>query len=121
GPWPRARARRARRAAGRTRRRRVLPLSPLERLLSDFDLVALAGAGGLEDRLQLGRRRWTPGDAESTLCAEDAICAPLRLRTIDEIVDELGLVLRRHHVLVGHELEERTLQLVDARAGRGGH
>src|SRR5262249_50680334 len=50
---------------------------------------------------------------------EDAVAAAGGLRSGDEEVDELVRVARGL-LGFGHELEERTLQLLDPRAGRGG-
>ena len=94
-PSRRVRARRARRAAGRTLRRRGL--LPFERLLSELDLVALARARRLQDRLELVRLGRAAGDAEAAVGAEDAVRATRRLRPVDEVVDELGVVRRRRN------------------------
>src|SRR5207302_6313922 len=118
-PSPPARARRDRRAADRTRRRK--DLLPFERLFAHLDLVSLARAGRLEDRLELRRVGRPTGDAEAAVGLEHAIRASRRLWAIDEVVDELRLLGQRNDRLLGNELEERALQVVDARAGRGGH
>src|SRR5207244_46608 len=114
-----ARPRRDRRAAGRTRRRTVLPLLPLQGLAPDLDLVALARAGGLQRGLELLGLWRPPGDAKAAVGPEDPPRAARGLRAVDEEVDQ--------RLLFGHELlqrgrraelEEPALQLVDPGAGR---
>src|SRR5262249_29012746 len=121
---PTARRRRGRRAADRMLRRRGRPSRlPLERLVAELDLVALASARRPENCLELVRRRRRPRDAESALSPEHAIRATRRLRAVDEKVDELVLATRRRGrgALVRRDkLEQRPLQLLDPRAGRGG-
>src|SRR5581483_3294356 len=115
-PWARGRSRARRTAAWRSR-------LPLQRLVADLDLVALAHARGPQDALELvaGRRR--PGDTEAALGAKAPEGAPRRLRPVDEVVDELLLVLRRDRDddVLRDQLEERALQVCDPRTGRRGH
>ena len=115
-----ARARRARCAAGRTRRRRARSL-PLERLLADLDLVALARAGRLEDRLELGRVGRASLDAEAAVGAEDAVRAS-RAAAAGRRGSRRAPLVRRDGTIssLRDELEERALQLVDAGARGGG-
>src|SRR5207245_4647734 len=118
-PSPLERPRRARRAACRTRLRISL-LLPLEHVFAKLHFVARARAGGFEDRLELRWRRWPAGHPEAALGPEHAVRAPCRLRPVDEEVHELALFELRDDLLLGHELEQRAPQLLDARTRRSG-
>src|SRR2546421_2808572 len=102
------------RAGCRARRTAPRSSSPLEHIVAELDLIALARARRLEDPLELGGVRCLAGDAEAALRSEDPKRAPRGLRPVDEEVDELLLVRGGdgYDFLRRDELEERALQLV---------
>src|SRR5918999_66231 len=88
----------------------------LEDLAVDLDLVPLACAGGLErsSELLLSGRHFAR-DAEATIGPEDAKALAVGPGPVNEEVDEAFGRSRRD--LRWAELEERSLQLVDAGTG----
>src|SRR5205807_9876313 len=89
---------------------------PLERLLSELDLVAGPCSGGAKNRLELVLRRRHAGDPEATLGAVDAERTPRGSGAVDEEVDErVGGLVCCPLDLLWHMLEERVAQLIQAR------
>ena len=86
-----------------------------ERLLADLDLLALAGAGSLEHRLELVALRALTDDPEAAVGAVDPVRpARGRLRPVLEELRQLGRLLEDGLGRGRAEPEERELQLVDA-------
>ena len=98
-----------------------MPLLPLERLLADLDLVALARACRSEHGLELLALGRVADDPEAAVGAIDPVrAARRRLRAVLEELRQLGRVLGARLRRGRAEPEERELELVDPRAGRAG-